>query len=93
MIWLISKLKDSFKLHTNGMLVGALISFAITLATVTTGITLAIPENLIFGILVIGFCIVLASAPAMVFSVFIVFYMNSPRIDENSVRFIEQQKM
>lgn len=85
-IWLLSKRKDSFKLHPNPMLLGALISYSISLTIITTGICLAIPQDIFWGVLIMIFCAILVLAPVAVFFAFIVFYLNSTAVDENSVQ-------
>ncbi|MHA1463064.1 MAG: hypothetical protein ACTSQ0_08345 [Candidatus Heimdallarchaeota archaeon] len=99
-VLLISKGKDSFNLHTNGKLLGALISFsgALTIITsglisfsgaltiITSGIAFALPQNILVKIIVVICSILVASVPAIVFFVFLAFYLKSVEIDESSVK-------
>jgi len=93
MIWLFSKRKDSFNIHPNGLLLGALISFSISLATITTGITLAIPVDIIEKIVITVICIMIFVVPAVSFLVCIVFYKNSITVDKNSAKLYEQESI
>ena len=74
MIWLISKRKESFKLQPNGMLLGALISFSVSLATITTGITSAIPADFLWKLVIIISCLLIASTTTVVFIILLAFF-------------------
>ncbi len=87
-LWLISKRKDSINLPPNGLLLGALISFSISLATITTGIIFAFPEAVLEKIIIAIICTMIYLVPAVAFIICIVLYKNSIAVDENSVQIL-----